>query len=161
MSSHSDLFLKIEGSRQGAIKGESKATGKTGVIEIGSWSWGMDSSDVSSAQAKSKANSKNIVVSKLFNASSTAIMSALRSGEMLKSVVISVRDSYDSTPTDTLSVTLKKAFVVSYDLVSTSGESGRPMENISFSFKEIEVVYVSKSDKMTKNVTHTFTDQYD
>ncbi|MCX7249924.1 MAG: type VI secretion system tube protein Hcp, partial [Burkholderiales bacterium] len=38
-----DIFLRIEGSRQGLLRGESQDASHPGEIDVMSWSWGMDS----------------------------------------------------------------------------------------------------------------------
>jgi type VI secretion system secreted protein Hcp len=87
-----DMFLALDGSRQGAIQGESQVSGHAGEIEILGWSWGMSQQVHSSSQLASKASVRTINIQKAIDSSSTAIMSALKSAEILGKVVLTCRD---------------------------------------------------------------------
>ena len=47
-----DMFLKIDGTKQGPIKGESVDTRHAGEIDVVSWSWGMSSPSDAFGNAK-------------------------------------------------------------------------------------------------------------
>jgi type VI secretion system secreted protein Hcp len=41
--SHGDMFLKVEGTRSGTIKGEANDQSHRDEIDVTGWSWGMRS----------------------------------------------------------------------------------------------------------------------
>ena len=157
-----DMFLALEGTRQGALSGESQVEGHFGDIEILGWSWGMSQQVFSASQAQSRATVRHISVRKAIDSSSTAIMSALKSAEILKKVVLTCRDAGGVQPIGYLRITLNKARICEYEISGTGGGDGRQVsESFSLAFKEIEVVYTPKSAANSKAGACTFIDKHD
>lgn len=156
-----DMFLALEGSRQGAFKGESQAEGHLGEIEIQAWSWGMAQQVHSAAQLAFKASVRTLGIQKSIDSSSTAIMSALKSAELLSKVVLTCRDPGGADTIDYLRITLRKARICDYDISASAGDGRQVNESFSIAFKEIEVVYTPKSAANQKAGACTYIDLYD
>lgn len=156
-----DMFLALEGSRQGAIQGESQVSGHVGEIEIKGWSWGMSQQVHSSSQIASKASVRTLTIQKAVDSSSTAIMSALKSAEILGKAVIICRDPGGSVTIDYLRITLRKARICDYEIAGGSDDGRQVGETFSIAFKEIEVVYTPKSGANLKAGACTYIDVYD
>ncbi|HEX4916623.1 MAG TPA: type VI secretion system tube protein Hcp [Limnobacter sp.] len=156
-----DMFLAVEGSRQGAIHGESQAMGHTGEIDVLGWSWGMSQQALSNSQQASKASVRTLKISKAIDSASTAIMSALKSAELLNKVVLTCQDPGGVAVIDYLRITLRKARVVEYEIQGAAEDERQVYESISIAFKEIEVVYTPKSAANLKSGACTYIDVYD
>jgi type VI secretion system secreted protein Hcp len=156
-----DMFLALEGSRQGAIQGESQVSGHVGEIEIKGWSWGMSQQVHSSSQIASKASVRTLTIQKSVDSSSTAIMSALKSAEILSKAVITCRDPGGLATIDYLRITLRKARICDYEIAGGSDDGRQVGETFSIAFKEIEVVYTPKSGANLKAGACTYIDVYD
>ncbi|HEX4856750.1 MAG TPA: type VI secretion system tube protein Hcp [Limnobacter sp.] len=156
-----DMFLALEGSRQGAFKGESQAEGHLGEIEIQGWSWGMSQQAHSSSQLASKASVRTLNVQKSVDSASTALMSALKSAELLNRVVLSCRDPGGVTTIEYLRITLRKARLCDYEISAMGSEGRQVNESFSIAFKEIEVVYTPKSAANLKAGACTYIDLYE
>lgn len=156
-----DMFLALNGSRQGAIQGESVGAGHEGQCEILGWSWGMAQQVHSLSQQHSKASVRTVTVRKHIDSASTAIMSALRSAESLNSVVITCRDPAGEADIDYLRITLKKARITDYELQAAADDERQVSESFSIAFKEIEVVYTPKSGANAKSGACTYIDHYE
>lgn len=156
-----DMFLALDGSRQGAIQGESQVDDHVGEIEIAAWSWGMSQQVHSSSQLESKAAVRTLNVKKSIDSSTTAIMSALKSAELLRKVVLTCRDPGGLATIDYLRITLRKARICDYE-ISGSASGGRQVEeSFSIAFKEIEVLYTPKSAANLKAGACTYIDVYE
>lgn len=157
-----DMFLALEGSRQGSLRGESQVEGHVGEIELKGWSWGMSQQVNATAQASSKATVRAITFTKDIDSASTALMSALKSAEVLSKVVLTCRDAGGPTPIDYLRITLKKARVSQYELGSNGSVEGRQVtESFALAFKEIEVVYTPKAAANARAGACTYVDVYE
>jgi type VI secretion system secreted protein Hcp len=156
-----DMFLALEGSRQGAIQGESQVAGHAGEIEVLSWSWGMSQQVHSASQLASKASVRTLNVQKAIDSSSTAIMSALKSAELLGKVVLTCRDPGGISTIDYLRITLRKARICDYEISGGDSEGRQVAESFSIAFKEIEVVYTPKSAANLKSGACTYIDVYE
>jgi len=156
-----DMFLALEGSRQGAILGESQVAGHAGEIEVLSWSWGMSQQVHSASQLASKASVRTLNVQKAIDSSSTAIMSALKSADLLGKVVLTCRDPGGIATIDYLRITLRKARICDYEISGGDSEGRQVVESFSIAFKEIEVVYTPKSAANLKSGACTYIDVYE
>lgn len=154
-----DMFLKVEGTRSGPIKGESNDATHGGEIEVLDWSWGMRAgSAMSGAGTAAKTSLDSLQVSKAVDSASTALMSVMRNNELLKKVVLTVRKA-GNNPIEYLLVTLENARVTSYDIATTPGESYKLTEKILFSFEKISVDYYPQDDKGARKGGSNFTAQ--
>ena len=110
-----DMFLKVEGSRSGVVKGEANDSTHTNEIDILDWSWGMRSA-------------------------STALMSVMRNNELIKKAVLTVRKA-GNKPIEYFIVTIENARITSYDVCNDSGTVPRLLEKLSLSFQKISIDY--------------------
>jgi type VI secretion system secreted protein Hcp len=136
------MFLKIEGQKQGPIKGESRDPDHTDEIEVVAWSWGMQShTSLQSGLDTSKSSIDALRITKLADKASTGIMSSLRTNEIIKQATLTVRKAGEK-PLEYLKITLKQARIVSYSTSAESADSGPEVrEDVSFAFRQMTVEY--------------------
>jgi type VI secretion system secreted protein Hcp len=142
-----DMFLKIEGRKQGPIKGESKDASHPDEIDVLGWSWGMDS-DVSlqSGLPAGKTSMNELRVVKRVDKASTALMASLRNNEVLKNVTLTVRKA-GKTPLEYYKIVLEEGRLTSIRQQKDEGESAPECnESISFSFRKVCVEYTPQGD---------------
>ncbi|AKJ28873.1 Hcp family type VI secretion system effector [Caldimonas brevitalea] len=155
--SYGDMFLKVDGTRSGGIKGEANDQIHRDEIDVVGWSWGMRSaSAMSGAGTSAKTTVESLHVTKEVDAASTALMSVMRNNELLKKVVLSVRKS-GGLPIDYLVVTLEQARITSYDVTTLSDANDILAERITFSFQKILVEYSAQDDRGIKKGSSSFT----
>lgn len=142
--SKSDMFLKVDGTKQGPIKGESAEQGHIDEIELVGWEWGMDGNATAFGASAARTTLKELVVRKRVDSATTGLMSAMRSNEVLKKVVLSVRKAGGSSPVNFLTITVEKARVVSHRVGSQA--DGRPdlVEEVRLAFFKVQVEYRSQ-----------------
>jgi len=142
-----DMFLKIEGAKQGLIKGESKDTSHKDEIDVVSWSWGMQShTSIQSGSSSGKTSISELVVTKHADKASTAIMICLRNNEIIKKATLTVRKAGQS-PLEYLKIVLEQARIVSFSTTGGSAEGGPDVkETLALAFKKISVEYVPQGD---------------
>jgi type VI secretion system secreted protein Hcp len=152
--SQADMFLKIEGTRSGVIKGEANDKVHPEAIDISGWRWGMRSaSAMGGAGSAAKTSIESLQVFKEVDAASTPMMSVMRANELLKKVTLHVRKA-GGTPVDFMIVTLENARITSYDLSTTDATLH---EQWTFSFQKITVEYVAQDEKGQKKGNMSFT----
>jgi type VI secretion system secreted protein Hcp len=134
-----DMFLKIEGTRQGPIKGDSNVPGHVDEIDVIGWNWGMDVSAASFGSAAARTTLQEIVVRKRVDRSSTALMSALRANEPLKKAILTVRKAGGEAPVDYLKITIEKARIMSHRIGSVGDEQTEVHEELRIAFFKINV----------------------
>lgn len=140
-----DMFLKIEGTRQGPIKGDSTDPVHTDEIDVLGWNWGMDVSAASFGASSARTTLQELVVRKRVDRASTALMSALRANEPLKKVTLSVRKAGGESPVDYLKITIEKARVMSHSIGSTADGSPDVHEELRIAFFKVNVQYQPQS----------------
>lgn len=139
-----DMFLKVEGSRSGVVKGEASDSTHPGEIEIDDWSWGMHgSSAMGGAGAATKTAMDALHLTKRVDSASTALMSVMRNNELIKKAVLTVRKA-GAKPIEYFIVTIENARITSYDVATTSGASYQLVEKIALSFQKITVDYYAQ-----------------
>lgn len=136
-----DMFLKIEGTRQGPIKGECVETGHVDEIAVLGWNWGMDVSAASFGSTAARTTMQELVVRKRVDRASTALMSALRANEPLKKVILTARKVGGEAPVDYLKITIEKARIMSHRIGSVSDDSPEVQEELRIAFFKINVQY--------------------
>ncbi|MDO9235259.1 MAG: type VI secretion system tube protein Hcp [Aquabacterium sp.] len=136
-----DMFLKIEGTRQGPIKGESTDLSHVDEIEVLGWNWGMDVSAASFGGAQARTTLQELVVRKRVDRASTALMSALRANEPLKKITLSVRKAGGESAVDYLKITIEKARLMSHSVGSVSDGSCELQEELRIAFFKVNVQY--------------------
>jgi type VI secretion system secreted protein Hcp len=138
----SDMFLKIEGAKQGPIKGESQDPAHRDEIDVVSWSWGMQShTSLQSGLPAGKTSIDALTVTKHADKASTAIMSSLRNNEVIKKATLTVRKAGE-TALEYMKITLQQARIVSYSTSAQSADGGPEVtEQVSLAFKKMTVEY--------------------
>ncbi len=140
------MFLKIDGSRQGAIKGEAQDAGHKDEIDVLGWTWGMEGNRIH-GQASAKTVVHDLKFTKQVDKASTGLMSALRSNEVIKKAVLTVRKSSGTKPIEYYTITMEKGRITS--LVQQSGEEGGAAtinEEVSIAFSKVAVDYTPQGD---------------
>jgi type VI secretion system secreted protein Hcp len=137
-----DMFLSVKGGTHGQITGESQDAKHKGEIEVLSWSWGMQGKpSLSGGGASGKATMRELKVVKRVDKASTALMSALRTNEVIKEAVLTLRKT-GKTPLEYLKITIEQGRVISLDIEAGDTSGGSTLvERLSFSFNKIEVEY--------------------
>ncbi len=154
-----DMFLLVDGQKTGPIKGESTDKTYPGQIDVLGWSWGMSSSNaMGGASASAKAALSELRITKSVDAATTALMSVMRSNEVIKKAVLTVRKA-GGTQIDYFTLTIEKGRITALDV--TSDPAGGPdlLEQMSIAFEKIEVQYYAQDDKGARKGGSTFTTQ--
>ena len=137
-----DMFLSVSGAKSGQIAGEAQDQKHKNEIEVLGWSWGMaGKSSLGGGVATGKATMRELRITKKFDKASTALMSALRSNELIKKAVLTLRKT-GKTALEYLIITIENGRVMSVDLEAGDvSNSPTLIERISFSFNKISVEY--------------------
>lgn len=152
-----DMFLKIDGIKQGPIKGEANDLKHRDEIDVISWSWGMNNPGDAFTQVNSRTSFDQLRIVKLINRSTPALMSALRHNEMIKQAVLSVRKAGGANPLDYFLITIEKARVTNHQVSGGEGsDSSILSEEICFSFQKVRVEYVLQGKIGGGSGTSTF-----
>jgi type VI secretion system secreted protein Hcp len=143
----SDMFLRATGQRSGEIAGESNDRRFGGQIEIAEWRWGMSSPSAVSGQRAGRMQIKELVLVKRVDRASPALMSVMRTNELLSSAVLSVRKAGGTDPLPYFVVTLERARIVAFDIESGFDADGAPslIERLSLSFQQLTAAYVPQA----------------
>jgi type VI secretion system secreted protein Hcp len=152
-----DMFLLIDGQKTGAIKGESADKVYPGQIDVLGWSWGMESSTAiggGSTGARTSLSALRIV--KGVDAATTPLMSVMRSGEIIKKGVLTVRKA-GGVQIDYFTITIERGRIVSMEVASGAGPE--LTEQLSIVFEKIEVQYFAQDDKGARKGGSVFTTQ--
>lgn len=138
-----DMFLKVHGQKTGAVRGEANDAAFVGQIEIVSWGWGISApSAVGGGNlATGRRLLKPLVVNKLADCSSTALMIILAGNELV-TATLSVRKAGGSA-LPYFVVKLEQARIVDYTVDSGLSSDGAPslLECVSFTFNKINVTH--------------------
>ena len=95
-----DMFFKVKGAKHGEINGEAQDQKHKNEIEVLAWSWGMQGkSSLGGGVATGKATMRELRITKKVDKSSTALMSALRTNELIKEATLTLR-KIGKTPLD-------------------------------------------------------------
>jgi len=136
-----DVFLKVECARQGPIKGESHDEKHKDEIDVLSWSWGMRAQTTIAGGDAGKATVNEFVVAKQIDSASTALMSAMRNNELIKSTVLTMRKAGD-TQHEYCKITIKNARITAIDIQCDEPGSVSYTETLSFAFQSLTVEYI-------------------
>jgi len=156
------MFLSVKGAKAGVINGEAQDAGThKGEIEVLAWSWGMQGkASLAGGAATGKATMRELRITKRVDKASTALMNALRSNEVIKEAVLTLRKSGKS-PLEYLRLKIEDGRVTSLE-IDAGDDQGSPLvlERVSFSFNKIGIEYVPQgSDGLPQGGT-TFEDQW-
>lgn len=136
-----DVFLKVESARQGPIKGEAHDEKYKDHIEVVQWTWGMRAQTTIAGGTAGKATLNELVVSKHIDCASTALMSAMRNNEPIKSAVIIMRKS-GGTQHEFCKVTIKDGRITSIDVRCDAPGSSSYTETLTFAFQSVRVEFI-------------------
>jgi type VI secretion system secreted protein Hcp len=139
-----DMFLKVDGAKQGPIKGESSDARHADEIEVSGWSWGMDGNATAFAATAARTTLQELVVRKRVDSASTGLMSALRSNEVIKKAVLSVHKAGGMAPVAFLTITVEKARIVSHRICNAVDDEPMLTEEIRLAFFKVQVEYRSQ-----------------
>jgi type VI secretion system secreted protein Hcp len=152
-----DMFLLIDGQKTGAIKGESADKVYTGQIDVLGWSWGMSSSTaIGGASSGVKTSLSELRIVKAVDAATTPLMSVMRSGEIIKKGVLTVRKA-GGTQIDYFTITIERGRITAIEVASQDGPD--LTEQMSIAFEKIEVQYFAQDDKGARKGGSTFSAQ--
>lgn len=152
-----DMFLSLEGQRTGIVKGESNAPNHLEEIEIQGWDWGMSSSGAFSGRgAATKAALNELRLTKGADTATTQLMSVMRSNELIKKAVLSVRKAGVSPPFDYLKITIQRGRITSLTIGNDSPGLPELVERLTIAFEEIEVEYSAQDPGGGKKASSVF-----
>lgn len=156
-----DMFFKVKGAKHGQITGEAQDDTHKGEIEVLSWSWGMQGkSSIGGGAATGKATMRELRIVKKVDKASTALMSALRTNEVIKEGILTLRKT-GTSKIEYLKVTIQDGRVMALD-VEAGDDSGTAtlLERVTFSFNKISVEYTPQGGDGMPQGTTTFEDQW-
>ncbi len=156
-----DMFFKVKGAKHGQITGEAMDDKHKGEIEVLSWSWGMQGkSALGGGAATGKATMRELRIVKKVGKASSALVSALRTNEVIKEGVLVLRKT-GTSKLEYLKITIQDGRVMALD-VEAGDENGSPtlLERVSFSFNKIAVEYTPQGGDGMPQGTSTFEDQW-
>lgn len=137
-----DMFVRIEGTKQGLIKGESVDPKHPDEIDVLAWSWGMDASHEALGARSGRTSLQELQISKRVDSATTALMAALRSNEVIKKLKLTVRKSGGVDSLDYFSITLEKARITHHHVEGgTEADSSTLSEVFRVGFQKIAVEY--------------------
>jgi type VI secretion system secreted protein Hcp len=156
-----DMFLSVKGATHGLINGESLDDKHKGEIEVLAWSWGIQGKpSLGAGTASGKATVRELKVVKRVDKASTALMGAVRTNEVIKEAVLTLRKS-GTKPLEFLKITMEQGRIVSIEIDAGDAEGGAALlERITISFNKIAVEYTPQgADGLPQGGT-TFQDQW-
>jgi len=136
------MFLSVNGAKSGQIAGEAQDQKHKNEIEVLAWSWGMQGkTSLGSGLATGKSTIRELRITKKLDKSSTALMSALRTNELIKKAVLTLR-KIGKNPLEYFKITIEDGRVSAFD-IEAGDASGSPtlVERVSFTFNKISVEY--------------------
>jgi type VI secretion system secreted protein Hcp len=155
------MFFKVKGAKHGPINGEAQDDKHKNEIEVVSWSWGMQGKpSIGGGSASGKATIRELRIVKHVDKASTALMSALRTNEVIKEGILTLRKT-GTSKIEYFKITISDGRVISFDIDAGDVTGGSELlERVSFSFNKIEVEYTPQGgDGMPQGAT-TFEDQW-
>jgi type VI secretion system secreted protein Hcp len=154
-----DMFFKVKGAKHGDINGEAQDQKHKNEIEVLSWSWGMQGKpSLGGGSASGKATMRELRIVKKVDKASTALMSALRTNELIKEATLTLR-KIGTSKLEYFKIKIEDGRVMSLD-VEAGDRDGRPAlyERVSFSFNKISVEYTPQGGDGMPQGTTTFED---
>jgi type VI secretion system secreted protein Hcp len=141
------IYMSINTSKQGPIKGEGKAPHAGEWMPVISISEGAASSlrDAASGQSSGKRQHEPIKIVKEIGSSTPQLQKALATGELLQEVVFEFYRPGKATEKDKVepyqTIRLTDAMITSIQNRGGEAASNRPQEEISFQYGKIEYSY--------------------
>ena len=157
----SDMFLTVKGAAHGVINGESIDDKHKGEIEVLSWSWGIQGkASLGGGGASGKATIREMKIVKKVDKASTALMGAVRTNELIKEAVLTVRKA-GKTALEYLKIKMEQGRVMSIDIEAGDLAGGMDLvERITLSFNKIDVEYTSQGADGHPQGSTSFQDQW-
>jgi len=157
LASEADIFLDIQASRAGKIKGESVTDGHADEIQAFGWCWGVAAgSAIGSTAATARRQYRPLVFTKGVDAASTGLLNALKSNDELKQVKLVMRKA-GGQALEYLKMTLAGARVV--DVEIDVDARGRAAERVTVTFTRIDIEYQAQKADGSGGGTCSFTDE--
>jgi len=155
------MFFKVKGAKHGQINGEAQDDKHKGEIEVLSWSWGMQGKpSLGGGGASGKATMRELRIIKNVDKASTALMSALRTNEVIKEGILTLRKT-GTTKIEYLKITIQDGRVVALEVEAGDATGGSTLlERVSFSFNKIAVEYTPQGGDGMPQGSTTFEDQW-
>jgi len=156
-----DMFFKVKGAKHGTINGEAQDDKHKGEIEVLSWSWGMQGkSSIGGGAATGKATMRELRIVKKVDKASTALMAALRTNEVIKEGVLTLRKT-GTSKLEYLKITISDGRVMALDVQAGDDSGGSDLlERVSFSFNKIAVEYTPQGGDGMPQGSTTFEDEW-
>jgi len=156
-----DMFLSVNGAKHGAINGEALDDAHKNEIEVVGWSWGMEGKQsLGGGGATGKATVRELRITKRVDKASTALMSALRTNEVIKKAVLTIRKA-GKKPLEYLKITVEDGRLVSLEIEADDGVANPALfERLSFSFNKISVEYTPQGPDGQALGSTSFEDQW-
>ena len=156
-----DMFFKVKGAKHGQINGEALDDKHKGEIEVLSWSWGMQGkSSIGGGSASGKATMRELRIVKKVDKASTALMSALRTNEVIKEGILTLRKT-GTSKVEYFKITIQDGRVMALDVEAGDDEgTSTLLERVSFSFNKISVEYTPQGGDGMPQGTTTFEDTW-
>jgi type VI secretion system secreted protein Hcp len=134
-----DMFLKLEGTKTGLVKGEAQDEKHGSEIDILGWSWGMSTSgSIGGAGVGARSALSAISFRKLVDSATTPLMSVMRNHELIKEAKLTVRKA-GGEQIEFLFIIIRGGRIVAYEIAAPSGPV--VTEEFSVAFEQIEVQY--------------------
>jgi type VI secretion system secreted protein Hcp len=155
------MFLSVNGAKHGAINGEAQDDAHKNEIEVLGWSWGMQGKpSLGGGVASGKATMRELRITKNVDKASTALMSALRTNEVIKKAVLTVR-KIGKTPLEYLKITIENGRVVSLDIEAGDASASPALfERLAMSFNKISVEYTPQGPDGNSLGSTNFEDEW-
>lgn len=156
-----DMFFKVKGAKHGQINGEALDDKHKGEIEVLSWSWGMQGkSSLGGGGASGKATMRELRIVKKVDKASTALMGALRTNEVIKEGILTLRKT-GTSKLEYFKITIQDGRVMALDVEAGDDEgTSTLLERVSFSFNKISVEYTPQGGDGMPQGTTTFEDTW-
>ncbi|HEY6271524.1 MAG TPA: type VI secretion system tube protein Hcp [Terriglobales bacterium] len=141
------IYMSINSSKQGPIKGEGKAPHAGEWMPVISISQGAGTSmrDATSGQGSGKRQHETIKIVKEIGSSTPQLQKALATGELFKEVVFELYRPGKATEKDKVepyeTIRLTDAMITSIQSRGAGAANNRPQEEISFQYGKIEYTY--------------------
>ena len=156
-----DMFLSVKGAVHGVINGESLDDQHKGEIEVLGWSWGIQGKpSLAGGSASGKASIRELKIIKRVDKASTALMGAVRTNELIKEAVLTLRKSGKGA-LEFLKITMEQGRITSYE-IDAGDVTGSPtlIERITISFSKVSVEYTPQGADGHPQGGTTFQDQW-
>jgi type VI secretion system secreted protein Hcp len=160
--SNVDMFMKITGTKQGVIKGESSDSKHPGEIEVESFSWDVSQPHSVSGSSAGMATGRRQLGKFTFSMKSQVatphLLSAICDGEHLKTVVLTCRKA-GGLQQEYMKWTLSTAMVVSVKTGCIVGEDVVPHDEVELMFQKISLDYKEQKPDGTLGGAVSFVDE--